>query len=132
MRRILIFFSLALLVAAGLPAAAQMIPPEKPPVYEGPEWFPAPIEMVFDIQLEHPGAGTNLEPPEGLLPSNVKPGPIDSGGKPSLHGRSSVSAQSAQGVAGGAVLTGSALGHSFDPVAELDMRVRDARRALDS
>jgi len=129
MKRTLIFFSLALLVAAGLPALAQTLPPDSPPIYEGPKWFPEPPAMVFDLLISHPSEDSDLTPPDGLVPTSYKPG---AGSPGSTRSQSAVSVNTSSGMAGGSVLAGSTLGNSFNPAAELDGRVRDARRALDS
>lgn len=130
MRRVLICFSLALLVAAMMPAAAQMLPPEAPGEYAGPQWFPEPPEIIFQYVIEHPGPSIEQEPPEGLIPMS-QPGAGSPGRKVSSQAQSSVSVSTAS-AAGGSVVLGSSLGGSFDPRAELEVRVRDARRALDS
>jgi hypothetical protein len=129
MRRILICFSLALLVAAMVPAAAQTLPPEDPGEYTGPQWFPEPPELIFQYVIEHPGPAVEEEPPEGLIPMS-QPGAGSPGRKASSQGQSTVSVSNAS-AAGGSVVLGSSLGGSFDPRTELEVRVRDARRALD-
>ena len=130
MRRILIFFSLALLVAATMPAAAQLLPPEEPGEYTGPQWFPEPPELIFQYVIEHPGPAVEEEPPEGLIPMS-QPGAGSPGRKVSSQSYSAVNMNTAS-AAGGSVVMGSTVGGSFDPRAELEVLVRDARRALDN
>lgn len=131
MRRVLICFSLALLVAAVIPASAQLLPPENPGEYAGPQWFPEPPEIIFQYVIEHPGPSVVQEPPDGLIPTSL-PGAGSPGRKVSTQGQSSVNVSTANAAGSGSLAMGSSLGGSFDPRAELEVRVREARRALDS
>jgi len=135
MRRLPILLSLALFVVALTPASAyKYLPPENPPIYEGPSWFVEPPRLAIGLELERPAALPLAVPPDGmLLLSNEAGDP--SAGQPSR--KSSTSAQSASNVSttneapSGAYLFGPTTGGAVDPVVVLEDRVRAARRALE-